>query len=205
MNISSMNSVKNVYSGSYVQRGVNMKGRKFAIPLALLLALLVSIPSASACPAEIDFNPGSCQNTLNLGGNGVDIIAISGSSIQDYPPYLPLDGYEEINITRLRLINVSDRSYEYNLTYSVHSTKFRDVAINPCYPVYCYPNEKIKKDGNLDIILQLKDLDLEDTNLGNKLPPGKYIIYINFKVNYGEADWYYHSGADCVKLVPPDK
>ena len=199
MNISSMNSVKNVYSGSYVQRGVNMKGRKFAIPLALLLALLVSMPGASACTREIDFNPGSCQNTLNLGGNGVDIIAISGSSIQDYPPYLPRDGDEEINITRLRLINVSDRSYEYNLTYSVHSTKFRDVAINPC----CCPNQKTKKDGSLDIILQLKDLDFEGT-----LPQGQYMIYIEFRISYDDSEIYstnvFH-GSDCVKLVPPDK
>ncbi len=174
---------------------------KFAVPLAVLLALLVSIPSASACfERQIDFNPGSMENTLSLGGNGADIIAINGSS------FTSLDGDEEIWDIDLWLVNrndvadfLSDNNVGYALDFEEHSTKFRDVAINPCP---CLPNEKTKKDGKLDIILQLKDLDLK---VGNELPAGQYMIYIEFRIKdlaYEEKTFF---GSDCVKLVPPDK
>ncbi|AKB23500.1 hypothetical protein MSMTP_0031 [Methanosarcina sp. MTP4] len=46
-----------------------MKGRKFAVPLALLLALLIVIPGASAC--DVDVKPGSWPNSINVCNNGV--------------------------------------------------------------------------------------------------------------------------------------
>ncbi|HII01196.1 TPA: hypothetical protein HA351_05960 [Methanosarcinaceae archaeon] len=52
-----------------------MKGRKFAIPLALLLALLVVIPGASAC--AVDVKPGSWPNSINVCNNGVLPVAFA--------------------------------------------------------------------------------------------------------------------------------
>ncbi|MFY1112153.1 MAG: hypothetical protein AB3K77_10800 [Methanosarcinaceae archaeon] len=54
-----------------------MKGRKFAVPLALLLALLIVIPGASAC--DVDVKPGSWPNSINVCNNGVLPVAYACS------------------------------------------------------------------------------------------------------------------------------
>ncbi len=54
-----------------------MKGRKFAVPLALLLASLIVIPGASAC--DVDVKPGSWPNSINVCNNGVLPVAYACS------------------------------------------------------------------------------------------------------------------------------
>lgn len=64
--------------------GINIKGMKFAVPLAVLLVLLSSIPCASACTNDgkisIDVKPGSDPNSINCKSNGVVTIAVDGNS-----------------------------------------------------------------------------------------------------------------------------
>ncbi|WP_156153614.1 hypothetical protein [Methanosarcina sp. MTP4] len=137
--------------------GILIKKIRFAVPLALLLALLVSIPGASA--SSVDVKPASWPNSINVCNNGVIPVAFAC-------PYRGLTAEDLINDTckiqvAIKVENESGWDVEFCENFSSDDLKLNieDVTSYVSYvvdrgdPDYC-------PDGYPDLTMKFRTHDI---------------------------------------------